>query len=214
MAKNKKSVDIQKKKENIVAVGDSTNGKIQKHKNKKNKKAGGSDNSATKSAILIEKNETAIVDVDESIGLKTNNSTKAKKGKKVITDKTVAGEILSNPKIAKKKSKKEVVETVIEPVSPTKPKKKDVTAKKQGKEVNVVREKQTKPGKKRNSSTTAEGEDDAGETEPITDKKRKKSRAPVEDDQEMDVSPKKQKLKETENDDETPDEATKGEFEE
>lgn len=212
MARNKKSVDIKKKKEIIVAVGDSTNGKIKKQKNKKNKKAGGSDNSATKSTILIEKNETAIVDVDESIGLKANNSTKAKKGKKVITDKAVAGEILSNPKIAKKKSKKEIM-TVIEPVSPSKSKEKNVAAVKDGKEVNVVREKKTKSGKKRNSSTTAD-EDDEVETEPIKDKKRKKSKAPEEEDQEMDVSPKKQKLKETENDDETPDEATKGELEE
>lgn len=176
MAKNKKSVNIQKKKGNAVAVGDSTNGKFKnksgglnkKQKNKKIKKAGG-DNSPVKSTILTEKDVT-IVDLNVSNGQETNNSSpkKAKKGKKVVVAEAVAGEILSNPKVAKKKSKKKKVKTVIEPVSPTKAnKKKNAAQVEEEEEENVVQERPPKSDKKRTNST-AEDEENEVEMDPAS----------------------------------------------
>lgn len=227
MAKNKKSVNIQKKKGNVVAVGDSTNGKFKnksgglnkKQKNKKLKKAGG-DNSPAKSTILTEKDET-IVDLNVSNGQETNNSSpkKAKKGKKVIVAEAVAGEILSNPKVAKKKSKKKKVKTAIEPVSPTKANKKKIAA--QGEEEEkVVQEKPAKSDKKRTNSTAEDDEDEveldpaSGTTEDEDDEieMEQASGTSEDDDDESDVSPKKQKLKKAKADDETTAEAEKGEF--
>lgn len=237
MAKNKKSVNIQKKKGNVVAVGDSTNGKFKnksgglnkKQKNKKLKKAGG-DNSPAKSTILAEKDET-IVDLNVSNGQETNNSSpkKAKKGKKVIVAEAVAGEILSNPKVAKKKSKKKKVKTVIEPVSPTKANKKKIAAQGEQEEENVVQEKRTNSTAEDKedevemdpASGTTEDEDDeiemeraSGTSEDEDDEieMEQASGTSEDDDDESDVSPKKQKLKKAKADDETTAEAEKGEF--
>lgn len=225
MAKNKKSESIPKKKGNVAAVADSTNGKFKnksggllnkKQKNKKIKKAGG-DNSPVKSTILTDKNET-IIDVNESNGQETNNSSpkKVKKGKNVIVTESVAGEILANPKVAKKKSKKKMVETVTEPVSPTKANKNRNVAQGEGEEANVVPEKPTKSDKERKNSTT-EDEDDEVEMEPTEDEEddeiEMEPASGTDEDEDSDVSPKKQKLKKTKTNDETADGAEKGEFE-
>lgn len=249
MAKNKKTVDIPKKKGNAVGVAE-TNGKFKnkKPKNKKNKKAGDV-NSPVKSAVVTEKEETT-VDSIASNDQKMNNSSpkKGKKGKNVVG--VEATEILSNPKIAKTKK---IVATTGS-VSPIKGKKKKTAAQDVGDVENVMEEQPTKSDKKRKNS--AADKEDEVEVKPASDKKRKNSKATKvereveeneavedeevddeavededvddeaeedeemdneaeessEDDEEMQASPTKQKSKKTKTDEESTDEAAKGEL--
>jgi len=188
MAKQKKSVDFDKKKGNAVAANKATNGVIKnksadiKKKNKKNKKVD-ADNGAMKPNFVSKKNKKPSPTI---VAQETTTSPPTK----VIADKVVAAEILSNPKISKKKLKKKNAQAPVS--SPIKEKNKKVVEVDlevdDVEDIAVEQEEPTKPVKKRKKSKKVSKE--VSKEDVVEDTN--------DDDTENDVNPlkkKKQKLK-------------------